>query len=227
MGKHGGLVQLRRVQWTFRRIAIIRHLFAIHSPAPLQAGIRLQQTSRDRFQFEIGVCAGFGEFDSSLPAIECSTLRPLLAGECVRSDKSRRHPPCRQSRASQIHRDALGDSVLLQHSKLSQSEVCNIGQRAFRLHLTLVLVRGKIVGVLGATQCEAVIEMEDSRCRIVAIETDELRGRSPVNGMVIEMDDLRCKGLSNQVVLEIEDPRCGGIAIQMEDPRCNNLRLSW
>jgi hypothetical protein len=76
-------------------------------------------------------------------------------------------------------------------------------------------------------QGEAVIEMEDSRCRIVALETDELRCRSPLNGVAIEMEDLRCKSLSNRVVLEIEDPRCGAIVIQTEDPRCNNLHLNW
>ena len=71
------------------------------------------------------------------------------------------------------------------------------------------------------------MEMEDPRCKIVAIEMDELRCRSPLNGVVIEMEDLRCEGLSNRMVLEIEDPRLGGTAIQMEDPRCNNLHLNW
>jgi len=69
--------------------------------------------------------------------------------------------------------------------------------------------------------------MEDPRCKIVAMEMDELRGRSPLNGVVIEMEDLRCKSLSNRVVLEIEDLRCGRIAIRMEDSWCNNLRLNW
>jgi hypothetical protein len=69
--------------------------------------------------------------------------------------------------------------------------------------------------------------MEDPRCKIVAIEIDDLRCRSPLNGVVIEIEDLRCKSLLNRVVLEIEDPRCSSVAIRMEDPRGKNLHLSW
>jgi hypothetical protein len=35
--------------------------------------------------------------------------------------------------------------------------------------------------------------MEDPRCKIVAIEMDDLRCRSPLNAVVIEIEDLRCK----------------------------------
>jgi hypothetical protein len=33
--------------------------------------------------------------------------------------------------------------------------------------------------------------------------------------------------LSNRVALEIEDDRFSRLAIQMEDPRCNNLHSIW
>ena len=69
--------------------------------------------------------------------------------------------------------------------------------------------------------------MEDPRCKIVAIEMDDLRCRSRLNGVVIEIEDLRCKSLLNRVVLEIEDSRCSCVAIKMEDPRGKNLHLSW
>jgi hypothetical protein len=42
--------------------------------------------------------------------------------------------------------------------------------------------------------------MEDPRCKIVAIEMDDLRCMSPLNGVVIEIEDLRCKSLLNRVV---------------------------
>ena len=69
--------------------------------------------------------------------------------------------------------------------------------------------------------------MEDPRCKIVAIEMDDLRCRSPLNGVVIEIEDFRCKSLLNRVVLEIEDSRCSCVAIKMEDPRCPNPHLAW
>jgi hypothetical protein len=72
-----------------------------------------------------------------------------------------------------------------------------------------------------------VIEMEDPRYKIVAIEMGELRCSSLLNGVVIEIEDFRCKGLLNRVVLEIEDSRCSCVAIKMEDPRCNNSQLTW
>ena len=74
---------------------------------------------------------------------------------------------------------------------------------------------------------DVVIEMEDPRCKIVAIEMDDLRCRSPLNAVVIEIEDLRCKSLLNRVVLEIEDPRCNRVAIRMEDPRCESLLMTW
>jgi len=78
-----------------------------------------------------------------------------------------------------------------------------------------------------STRWKAVNEMDDARCKIAAIEMDELRGRSPLSGVAIEMEDLRCLGLSNRVALEIEDDRFSRLAIQMEDPRCNNLHSIW
>ena len=69
--------------------------------------------------------------------------------------------------------------------------------------------------------------MEDPRCKIVAIEMDDLRCSSALHGVVIEIEDLRCKSLLNRVVLEIEDSRCSCVAIKMEDPRGKNLHLSW
>ena len=74
---------------------------------------------------------------------------------------------------------------------------------------------------------DVVIEMEDPRCKIVAIEMDDLRCRSPLNAVVIEIEDLRCKSLLNRVVLEIEDLRCNRVAIRMEDPRCESLLMTW
>ena len=57
--------------------------------------------------------------------------------------------------------------------------------------------------------------MEDSRCKVVAIEMDESRCRNSVNGVVIEIEDFRCKSLIDRVVLEVEDARCNRSAIKM------------
>ena len=60
---------------------------------------------------------------------------------------------------------------------------------------------------------DVVIEMEDPRCKIVAVE----------------MDDLRCKSLLNRVALEIEDPRCNRVAIRMavgSRGRCSGALVS-
>jgi len=58
-----------------------------------------------------------------------------------------------------------------------------------------------------------VIEMEDARCKVVAMEMDEFRCRSPLSGVVLEIEDPRCKSLADRVVLEIEDPRGSFVAI--------------
>jgi len=105
--------------------------------------------------------------------------------------------------------------------------VCNIEHPASRRLPHAYLCSMKNGFGARSDQGEAVIEMEDSRCRIVALKMDELRCRSELNGVATEMEDLRCKSLSNRLALEIEDPRCGGIAMQTEDPRCNNLHLNW
>ena len=121
----------------------------------------------------------------------------------------------------------LPTSLWIPISKLSQNELCNIGHPASRRLPHAYPCSLKNGFGVRSDQCEAVVEMEDPRCKIVAIEMDELRCRNPINGVVIEMEDLRCKSLSNRMALGIEDPRCGAIAIQMEDPRCNNLHLNW
>ena len=54
-----------------------------------------------------------------------------------------------------------------------------------------------------------VIEMEEPRFRIAAIEAE----------------DPRCKGMLRGVVIEMEDPRCKIVAIEVEDPRCRSLHI--
>lgn len=73
---------------------------------------------------------------------------------------------------------------------------------------------------------EMVIEMESSRCRIVAIEADDARSKVLLTGVTIEMEDLRCKGLNPKAASEFTDGRCHWVGTQMEDPRCRNLR-NW
>lgn len=68
--------------------------------------------------------------------------------------------------------------------------------------------------------------MEDTRCKIVAIEVDDLRCNR-LNDLVIEMGDFRCKSLLNRETLEIDDPRCNRMAIRVEDPRCQSLHMDW
>ena len=72
-----------------------------------------------------------------------------------------------------------------------------------------------------------VIEMEDPRCKIVAIEMDEFRCRNSLKGVVIGIECVRCSSLIDQVVLEVEDARCNRMAIKMEDPRCKSLLMAW
>ena len=72
--------------------------------------------------------------------------------------------------------------------------------------------------------------MEDPRCTIAAIGTEDPRCNSMHRGVVIEMEDHRCKGLLQGVTLRsvsiaIEDPRYSIAAVvEMEDPRCSGLR---
>jgi hypothetical protein len=72
-----------------------------------------------------------------------------------------------------------------------------------------------------------VMDMEDSRCKIAAIEIEHPRCKEQWNGIVIETEDFRCKSLSTRKVIEIEDSRCSLTAMKMEDPRCGNLLRMW
>ena len=74
---------------------------------------------------------------------------------------------------------------------------------------------------------DVVIEMEDSRYKMAAIEAEDPRCGNLLNGVVIEMEDFRCKSLVNRVVIKIEDPRCNRVPIHMEDPRCKSLFMTW
>ncbi|MGD0913655.1 MAG: hypothetical protein ABR928_17300 [Terracidiphilus sp.] len=70
--------------------------------------------------------------------------------------------------------------------------------------------------------------MEDTRCRIAAIEAEGPRRGGVLKGAVIEMEDPRCKSLRYGVMLqspaiEIDDPRCTRVQIVVEDPRCKGL----
>jgi hypothetical protein len=69
--------------------------------------------------------------------------------------------------------------------------------------------------------------MEDSRCKVVAIEMDDFRCRNSLSGVAIEMEDFRCKNLVDRMVLEIEDPRGNFVAIKIEDPRFKSLLATW
>ena len=73
---------------------------------------------------------------------------------------------------------------------------------------------------------ETVIEMQFSRCRIVAVEADDARGNALETGVAIEIEDLRCNGLGPKAAIEFTDGRCHWVGIEMEDPRCRNIR-SW
>jgi len=72
-----------------------------------------------------------------------------------------------------------------------------------------------------------VIEMDDPRCMVAAIETEDARCKSLLDGMVIEVEDFRCKSLHYSLTIEMEDPRCRRTASEMEDPRCRNLSRAW
>ena len=72
-----------------------------------------------------------------------------------------------------------------------------------------------------------VVEMEDPRCRIAAIEFDDPRCKGLLSGVVIEMEDPRFKSLFYRVVLEMEDPRCQRVTVEVEDPRCKSGLMIW
>ena len=69
--------------------------------------------------------------------------------------------------------------------------------------------------------------MEDSRCKIAAIEIEHSRCKELWNGIVIEAEDSRCKNLVTRRTIEIEDPRCNLTGMKMEDPRCGSLLRAW
>jgi hypothetical protein len=54
-------------------------------------------------------------------------------------------------------------------------------------------------------------EMEDHRCRIAAVKTEDPRYGSLLRG----------------VTIEIEDPRCRSLEIEVEDPRCKAMFMIW
>jgi hypothetical protein len=68
--------------------------------------------------------------------------------------------------------------------------------------------------------------MEDSRCRIAAVESDDPRCKDLIQGVEIGMEDHRCKSLPFSMATEMEDPRCKSEAMVMDDPRCQSLR-NW
>jgi len=72
-----------------------------------------------------------------------------------------------------------------------------------------------------------VIEMEFSRCKIVAIEIDDPRGAGHLQGVSIDVEDSRCRSLAEGQMLEVEDARCRHTRVVMEDPRCQNLHMKW
>jgi hypothetical protein len=67
--------------------------------------------------------------------------------------------------------------------------------------------------------------MEFSRCKVVAIGADDTRCKSLLTGVTIEMEDLRCKTLHASAGIEMEDRRCNPVGMELEDPRCKDLRL--
>jgi len=69
--------------------------------------------------------------------------------------------------------------------------------------------------------------MEDPRCKIAAVKTEDPRCKNLLSGVEIEMEDLRCMSLAIRVVIGMEDPRCRIEAVKTEDPRCQNLHMMW
>ena len=72
-----------------------------------------------------------------------------------------------------------------------------------------------------------VIAMEDPRCKIVTMKTEDPRCESLLTGVTLEMEDPRCKSLINRAVIEMDELRCWNVAVDIEDPRCNNLFKTW
>jgi hypothetical protein len=72
-----------------------------------------------------------------------------------------------------------------------------------------------------------VIEMEFSRCKMVAVNGDDPRCSDLLTGVAIEMEDSRCTSLAEGRVLELNDARSRHMHVKMEDPRCQNLYMKW
>jgi hypothetical protein len=72
---------------------------------------------------------------------------------------------------------------------------------------------------------EVVMDMEDTRCNFVEMESENLRYKGVFDSLVIDVEDPRCQNLHNRAVLEIEDSRCRCEGIETEDPRCKNMRF--
>ena len=105
--------------------------------------------------------------------------------------------------------------------------MCNIDQSASRRQRQPYL--RSLNGAIGRKSLpnDGVIEMEDPRCRIAALEMDDLRCKGLLSGVMIEVEDPRYKSLYYRAALEIEDPRCNRVPIKMEDPRCTSLLVPW
>ncbi len=71
---------------------------------------------------------------------------------------------------------------------------------------------------------DLVTDMEDPRCRVAAVESEDLRCKFLLQGMEIEVEDLRCRNLGYNRAVGMEDPRCNRVAMVMDDPRCQCLR---
>lgn len=68
-----------------------------------------------------------------------------------------------------------------------------------------------------------VIEMDDPRYTVAAIETEDARCKGLLKGMGIEAEDYRYKRLRYSVSIEMDDPRCKSAATEMDDPRCRTF----
>jgi len=69
--------------------------------------------------------------------------------------------------------------------------------------------------------------MENPRCKIAAVKTDDPRCDGLLGGLAVGIEDARCANLSFNMRAEINDPRCMPLATQPEDPRCNGLLAQW
>jgi len=69
--------------------------------------------------------------------------------------------------------------------------------------------------------------MEEPRCRMVAAAAEDSCRSSFLDSALNVTHDPRYICLHRGVQVEVEDSRCGPVAIQMEDPRCNDLSSKW